>query len=201
MAKNSNSKSWNKKHPLVKLKRRIRLSYLKILRLDDPPDRIARGAAIGVLMGILPTFGIGGLMAIGLAYILKANKAASVFGSFIMNPLTMPFFFSSSVLLGSAIFREDSATILAKFHEASIINSLGWTTVVYMTGNIVISAVFTIASYYIVKDIIIRHRKKKAARRLARVQAEMAEHARLHPTHHHELHNDTHKDPQPPANS
>ncbi|TAN63593.1 DUF2062 domain-containing protein, partial [bacterium] len=56
------------KKPLPeRLKRRAKLIYLKLLRLDDPPERIALGAAIGVLMGILPTFGIGGVLSIILA--------------------------------------------------------------------------------------------------------------------------------------
>ena len=37
----------DKKHPFVRLKRKARLTYLRILRIDDPPERIARGAAIG----------------------------------------------------------------------------------------------------------------------------------------------------------
>ncbi len=83
--------SWNnKRHPLVRLKRWARLSYLRLLRMDDPPERIARGAAIGVLCGVLPTFGAGGVIALAVAFVFRANKVAAVLGSLIMNPIQNP---------------------------------------------------------------------------------------------------------------
>ena len=95
---NQNGKNGvDKKHPFVRLKRKARLTYLKILRIDDPPERIARGAAIGVAMGVLPTFGLGTLFALAFAFVFRANKAASVLGSFIMNPVTTPFFWTANV--------------------------------------------------------------------------------------------------------
>lgn len=157
------------KKPLPeRLKRRAKLIYLKLLRLDDPPERIALGAAIGVLMGILPTFGIGGVLSIILAYLLKANKAAAVLGSVIMNPLTSPFFWTLSAALGSFILGENSQAMLAalsKTNGENVIGNLSRVTLVYMAGNVVISAVFTLASYYIVKLWVIKHREKKALRR------------------------------------
>lgn len=155
----------NKKHPFIKFKRRARYHYLKILRIDDPPERIARGAAIGVLMGVLPTFGLGAFLAIGLAFVLKANKAAAVLGSFIVNPLTAPFFWTLSIVIGSLILGEDYTSILAKIKEDGFLAGAEWTYLVYMVGNIILSIVFTSASYYLVKWTIIRHRVKKELRR------------------------------------
>jgi uncharacterized protein (DUF2062 family) len=71
-------------HPFVRFKRKARLTYLRILRIDDPPERIA-GARHRVAMGVLPTFGLG-IISPSRRFILRANKAASVLGSFIMNP-------------------------------------------------------------------------------------------------------------------
>lgn len=153
-----------KKHPLIRLKRRLRLIYLKILRIDDPPERIAAGAAIGVLMGVLPTFGLGTLLSLGLAFVLKANKAAAVLGSFIVNPLTSPFFWTLSLLVGSVLMREDYQSIYARVKTTGLLSGAGWAYLVYMAGNIIVSAVFTAAAYYIVKWAVIRHRRKKALR-------------------------------------
>jgi len=170
MAKNGNRKGNNKNSPHVKVKRRIRLIYLKMLRLDDPPERIASGAAIGVLMGIFPTFGLGGLFALALAFVLKANKAAAVLGSVIMNPVTSPFFWTLSIIIGSVILRQDYTTMLSKFRGESFIKGAEWVYLVFLTGNIILCVIFTAAAYYLVKKAVIKQRKYKAEKRLARLE-------------------------------
>ena len=158
-----------RRHPFkAKIKRKLRFVYLKIIRLGDPPEIIARGAALGVLMGILPTFGLGGLLSLGLAFVLRANKAAAILGSLVMNPVTSPFFWGISAALGSFIMREDRAELLRRLHGVNgenILKNIGWFTAVYMTGNVIISAVFTVISYYLVKIWVTEHRRHKAAKR------------------------------------
>lgn len=166
---NGNGKTRNgfdKKHPFVKLKRKARLTYLKILRIDDPPERIARGAAIGVFMGVFPTFGLGIVFSLAAAFILRANKAASVLGSFIMNPVTSPFFWTASLVVGSVLTGDDFSVIYAQMKDQGWVTGAGRATFDFMIGNLLISAVTTVASYYIVKKWVIGHRRRKEERRL-----------------------------------
>lgn len=149
----------------VRIKRRAKLLYLRILRLDDPPERIAAGAAIGVLMGVLPTFGLGGFLAFAFAFVFKANKAAAVIASAVVNPLTSPFFWTASIVIGSLITGNDSATMLAKFKGEEFLTFAGEVSMVYMAGNALISIVFTAATYFLTKGVITRHRARKAAKR------------------------------------
>lgn len=165
----TNRKSVDKKHPFVRLKRKARLTYLKILRIDDPPERIARGAAIGVAMGVLPTFGLGIIFSIAAAFVLRANKAASVLGSFIMNPVTSPFFWTASLVTGSLLTGEDYSTMYAKISKNGFLTGAWDTYMVFLAGNIIITAATTFASYYLVKNAIIRHRIKKEKRRLRKL--------------------------------
>jgi len=170
---NGNGKTRNgvdKKHPFVKFKRKARLTYLRILRIDDPPERIARGAAIGVAMGVLPTFGLGIILSLAAAFILKANKAASVLGSFIMNPVTSPFFWTASLVTGSLLTGNDYTTIMGKVKENGFLTGAGEASVVFLAGNIVVTAGTTAASYYLVKNAIIRHRRKKEEKRLRKLR-------------------------------
>ncbi len=167
----NNLKRYSKNHPFEKVKRRFRLHYLKILRLDDPPERIARGAAIGVFMGIFPTFGAGIVLAVAAAFVLRANKAASVIGSFIMNPLTSPFFWTLSAIIGAAMFNEDASMITAAIFNKNgegVLWNFGQVSVIFVAGNLVISITFTALSYFIVKKAIIGHRRRKEERRRAR---------------------------------
>jgi len=155
----------NKKEILVRLKRRGRLMYLRILRLDDPPERIAAGAAIGVLMGVLPTFGLGGVFALAIAFALKANKAAAVIASAVVNPLTAPFFWTASIVIGSLVTGNDSAEILARFKGEKFIIAAGETGLVYMAGNAILSIISTAGAYFLVRGSVKGYRARKAARR------------------------------------
>lgn len=159
---NTGNNRWNnKRHPLVRLKRWARLSYLNIIRMNDPPERIARGAAIGVLCGVLPTFGAGGIIALAVAFVFKANKAAAVLGSLIMNPITTPFFWTLSVVLGSLILGEDSSSILVAIREESLLDGLSLAYLAFLTGNAIIAIVCTSGAYYLTKNAIIKHRERK----------------------------------------
>ena len=152
----------------TKIKRWIKLHYYKIVRIDDPPYKIARGVAIGVFMGIFPTFGLGILFAIVAAYILKANRAAAVLGSFIMNPLTIPFFWTISAAVGGVIFWEDRELVMSSVKNHQFLNGIGWVYVVFLIGNLIVSAAFSALSYFITKKWVVEHRKKKAMRMLAK---------------------------------
>lgn len=166
---NGDRKSRNgvdKKHPFVKLKRKARLTYLKILRIDDPPERIARGVAIGVAVGVLPSFGLGFIFALAAAFVLRANKAASILGTFIMNPITSPFFWTASLVVGSALTGDDFSTIYRQINENGWVTGASRATLDFLIGNVVVTVVTTIASYYISKHWIIRHRRKKEEKRL-----------------------------------
>lgn len=158
-----NNGSWNgKRHPVTRTKRRLRLTYLRILRIDDPPERIARGAAIGVLMGVLPTFGLGTFLSLGFAFIFRANKAAAVLGSFVVNPITSPFFWTLSIMAGALVLGEDAATVMARVKSTNIWNGIGWAYVVFLVGNSILSIICTAGTYFLIKKYIIRHREHKA---------------------------------------
>ncbi len=155
----------NRRPAHVRLRRWVRLNYLRIIRMEDPPERIARGAAIGVFSGIAPTFGAAALLALAVAFVLKANKGAAVLGSFIMNPITSTFFWSLSIILGSVILGENPQSILETIREESLLSGITHAWVVFLTGNVIIAAFFTAAAYYLTKSAVVRHRRRKAKRR------------------------------------
>ncbi len=163
---NNNKK---KNHPrLTRIKRWLKLHYYKVMRIDDPPEKIARGVAIGVFMGIFPTFGLGIILSIISAYILKANRAAAVLGSFIMNPLTTPFFWAISSAVGAVILWEDKEVVMASVKNHHLLNGMGWAFLVYLVGALVVSTLFAALSYFITKKWVVEHRKHKAMKMLAK---------------------------------
>ncbi len=153
---------------LIRIKRWVNLHYYKIMRIDDPPYKIARGVAIGVFMGIFPTFGLGIVFAIAAAYVLKANRAAAVIGSFIMNPLTTPFFWAISSAVGAVILWEDKEVVMASVKNHHLLNGMGWAFLVYLVGALVVSTIFAALSYFLTRKWIIEHRRHKAMKMLAK---------------------------------
>jgi uncharacterized protein (DUF2062 family) len=85
------------------LRRSALYVYYRFLRLKDSPEEIARGLGIGVLMGFTPTLGIQTISAIFVAAIFKGNKFLAALGAGITNPLTIPFFYTGTYKIGSAV--------------------------------------------------------------------------------------------------
>lgn len=56
--------------------------------LDDTPHRISLGMAIGIFIAWTPTVGFQMMIAVPLAYLLRANRMASLIGVYLSNPIT-----------------------------------------------------------------------------------------------------------------
>jgi uncharacterized protein len=79
----------------------------RILHADDTPHRIALGLAIGTFVATTPALGLHTVMAIGLAALLRANKAAAVSFVWINNPFTFVPVYGSALWLGSLLVPGD----------------------------------------------------------------------------------------------
>ncbi|MEI7905523.1 MAG: DUF2062 domain-containing protein, partial [Candidatus Firestonebacteria bacterium] len=93
------------------IKRILQFLYLKVIRLNDTPHKIALGVAIGVFIAVFPTFGLGFIFSVFFAWLLSANKAAALIGTLVGNPLFTPLFWGGSVFLGALLLDVDSATM------------------------------------------------------------------------------------------
>jgi hypothetical protein len=72
----------------------------RMRRLPDSPHRIALGFACGAFISFTPFFGFHFLLAALLAWILRGNVLAGIFGTVVGNPLTFPLISVSSLWLG-----------------------------------------------------------------------------------------------------
>lgn len=162
-------------------KRWIKLQYLKIIRIDDTPEKIALGMALGIASGILPTFGLGIIFAIFLALVFKANKVSAVIGTMIMNPWTSVFFWTLSYILGELIIHQriapniDSAIMQIKYIEGlsifemlkEFISLAGKEILLpYLVGNIILTVVLSLSFYFITLKTVIAYRTVKKKGRL-----------------------------------
>lgn len=156
----------------------LRYQYLRLLRIDDDPRTIAMGMAVGVFLGVFPTFGLGAVLAYILAVIFRFNRAAAIIGSLIMNPLTTPLFWSGSAILGTLLVGGDwhrtvqAVEIFSKtFSPENFLTKELWLILagaarkslyVYLVGNTILAILFAILSYFLTLQLTMAYRRRKA---------------------------------------
>ncbi|MCK9614573.1 MAG: DUF2062 domain-containing protein [Candidatus Omnitrophica bacterium] len=86
---------------LQRLKRLITVLYIKLVRTNDTPQKIALGLGLGVFSGILP--GTGPIAAVFLASLARANRATALLGSLVTNTWLSFVTFLISIKIGSII--------------------------------------------------------------------------------------------------
>ncbi|PLX96211.1 MAG: DUF2062 domain-containing protein [Desulfuromonas sp.] len=74
--------------------RQVKLNLLRFIRLRGTPDEVAKGMALGIFIGMTPTFGMQMVIAVFFAFLLRENKLAAVLGVWVTNPVTAPFIYA-----------------------------------------------------------------------------------------------------------
>lgn len=146
--------------------RYLRLQRLRLLRLDAPPEVIARGMAVGVFVGLIPLLPSQSLLAIGVAFLLRASKIAAVIGTLITNPLTWVFLYILFYHIGKAILPLEIPPLdINRLDFESLVNS-GWRMAVAMlTGGVVLAVPSSILAYILTLRGVRFYRIKRDLRR------------------------------------
>lgn len=148
----------------MNLKQKINDFVERVKTLRGDPDFIAAGMAIGIFVGITPTFPFHTALAIVLAYILRASKAAAAIGVWIGNPFTMPFLYLGSYKAGIFILGTKIPFDI-KYTTFTELTKLGFdATVALMTGGIVIGILPATASYFITRRLVKKFRSRRRLR-------------------------------------
>ena len=147
-------------------RRWLRLQYLRFLRSDASPHKAALGLAVGVFIGIFPTFGLGALLALGLAFLFRFSKVSAVVGSAIMNPVTSPVFWGLSFTLGSWLTGVEVGGLAQMFDEGKIWTTAGDVIWTYLAGNTVLAVGLALLFYFLGFKAVGAYLKRRAHRRL-----------------------------------
>lgn len=139
--------------------------YLKLFRINDSPERVAFGLGIGVFFGVMP--GMGPLVALFAAVILKANRAAAFVGGILTNTwLSIPVFLAAAkagaFLTGSSYsyLHEQWHLFLSEFRWAALFKvSVYKLLFPVLVGYIVVSFIIGVI-VYTVSLLILKTRKK-----------------------------------------
>jgi uncharacterized protein (DUF2062 family) len=146
------------KKALIKLRIFLTENIRKLISLRASPHQIALGFALGVFIGIFPTFGLGGVFIFALATIWRFNVPAALIGTFMGNPLFAPLWITLSCLI-TGISPSEIKVPKEPFHE--ILKHYSGIGLQYLIGNGIVSLVVAILSYFILIRIIQWYRVKK----------------------------------------
>jgi uncharacterized protein (DUF2062 family) len=137
-----------------------------LLHLNDTPQRVALGLGIGVFSGIMPGMGI--LVAIFLAVIVKANRASAIIGSLLTNTWFSILTFILAAKIGSFALNIDwqevhnqSKAVIKHFHWQDLFK-LSFIKILFpvIVGYLILGLVCGLISY-LVALVLIKSCQKK----------------------------------------
>jgi uncharacterized protein (DUF2062 family) len=83
--------------------RGLRTAGRRLVNLRATPHEIALGCALGAFVSITPLLGVQTFLAIVLSLVLRASVPAAIIGTFVGNPLSWPFIWVSTYVMGLQI--------------------------------------------------------------------------------------------------
>ena len=151
----------------MKIKEWLKALFLKLVKTNDTPHRIALGFAIGIFYGLFPFVGV--LFTILTAILLKGNKVTALIGCFVTNTWLSVVLALPSVKVGSKIFGLDWKVVWSDmlcYLKISNVNDFfraasSDVIIPSLVGFLTIALSISLLSYLIVIFFIIRHRSRK----------------------------------------
>lgn len=155
----------------------LKKAYDRLIKIRGHPREIALGFALGIFIGFSPTVGFQMAIAIFFAALFKWNKVSSAVGVWISNPLTIPFIYGLTYLVGAKIMGIRNANHLSgHLNELAIQSLLSkapeiiWALII---GGVIVGLPFAIAGYYFCYSAVQRY-QEDIKRKLAQQKEKLA---------------------------
>ncbi|MFO7983386.1 MAG: DUF2062 domain-containing protein [Desulfuromonadales bacterium] len=127
--------------------RQAKLVLVRFLRLRGTPDEVAKGFALGIFLGMTPTFGFQMAMAVFFALLLRENRLAALIGVWISNPFTAPFIYAAEYEIGRILLGMDRVRLSIQFNFDTF-KSLSWEVYLPMwLGSLFLGTVCAVICY------------------------------------------------------
>lgn len=144
----------------------IRYKYLTFIRIKDKPHNIAVGAALGISLDVVPTFGLGVVVAFFIARLIRVNSLAAVISAVVFK-LAIPFFVFINIKTGGVFIEDPDVLNTERYARAELLPNpwLGfdWSHLgqSYLLGSVVNAAVIFVVTYLVVLQFV-RWRRSKS---------------------------------------
>jgi uncharacterized protein len=149
------------------LRRLLRYHWLKFLRLQDDPRKIAGGMALGVFIAFTPTIPFHMVGAITLAALLRVSPVTAFLGIQICNPLTIPAIYLAAYKVGQfLLYRGKPLVFPETFSFQAWIAVLWQGGVALQVGGVILAVPPAIVAYFLTLWIVQRYHRRKMAKAL-----------------------------------
>lgn len=149
-------KKINKKRK--RFSKKVKEHFREVLEIKTSTHSIALGFAIGTFISMLPTPGFNILLGFLIILIFKRINKFSLFGSLVLwNPLTLFPFYFLMYKLGNLMF---SSAPVIRFNIV-IIDQIYNFSRRFLIANIIIAIIMSIISYFVVRMVAEKYKKRK----------------------------------------
>ena len=127
--------------------RQTKLNFLRLIRLHGTPEEIAKGFALGIFIGMTPTFGVQMPISFFLAWLLRENKLAALIGVWITNPLTAPFIYATEYELCRLLLGMERLSLPTEYSFEALTHTSWNVLVPLFVGSLIFAILFGTISY------------------------------------------------------
>jgi len=144
------------------LKKYLKERFREIIKLDDPPHKLALAVAIGVFIAFSPWLGLHILSCIFFAWIFRVSKFVVLTTTFVNNPWTMVPIYAFNLwfgvrLTGGEVTIPEIAWSEIGFRELfTVMKPFLWP---FIAGSLVVGAIAGMLSYVFFLSVVKRYRK------------------------------------------
>jgi uncharacterized protein (DUF2062 family) len=137
--------------------------FRSLLRLSDPPHKLALAFSLGIFIAFSPTIGLHMISCLVFAWIFRVSKVVVITASFVNNPWTAVPLYGFCLWFGMKI---TGSAVVAPHIDWS---SLNWKTAYliikpylwpFVAGTLVLGTVSAVLSYGVSRWAVVRYRKK-----------------------------------------
>jgi uncharacterized protein (DUF2062 family) len=143
-------------------RRTIRYYWLKFKRLQDSPQKLAWGMALGVFIGVTPTVPFHTVMVLFLAPLLRLSPVTALMGICVMNPVTMaPMYYGAYKVGKLIVFRQTPLNFPETLDFHALFDVLWRGGLALQLGGVIIALPPAIISYFLTLWVVKRLRRAK----------------------------------------
>lgn len=124
-------------------------------KLSGDPHYVGKGMAIGVFIGVTPTFPFHTTIALALATMFRGSRPAAALGVWFGNPFTMPLFYAASYKAGMLLMGKSAPAFAFEQQSMAAFLELGLeVTCAMMLGGVLIGMVPCVAAYFLTRKMV-----------------------------------------------
>lgn len=138
--------------------------YDRFIRIRGTPREISLGFALGLFIGFSPTMGFQIAMGVLAAALLKCSKIAAAIGVQVTNPLTAPFIYSLTYVIGAGITGLEKPFVWTGALDldtlVDMLEKAPGILLALTVGGVIIGSPIAVAGYFISHGAVNRYQER-----------------------------------------